>query len=281
MSTVRKGFLAAMGALGCLWLALAVACGGSAFTAARDDGGHGGDAGGDTSSGDVVTNDGPGDAEEAGCGHLFCDDFTEPLPFNFGRVVVDHGAVSRDMTTFHSPPASLLAATGAISNAGDKAEAFVQHGFTDNGLRFQLQVSYEVSSACFAGGNLDGVSLLGLVFLADRYGLALFALTGGTVLIEVAYDADGGVSNIAQHPLTTAVPLDSWQTVSLDARLGVPKAVDMTIDGTPALTAEHMSLAPATPMHPTLIVGPSVTNNQSLSQGCKVNVDDVFFDISP
>jgi hypothetical protein len=272
-----------MGALGFLWsaLALPVACGGNAFTAASDDGGHGGDSGGDTSSGDVVTNDAPSDAEDAGCGHLFCDDFTEPLPFNFSMVVVNHGAVSRDIKTFHSPPASLQASTGAIPNAGDKAEAFVQRGFTDNGLRFQLQVSYDVSSACFAGGNLDGASLLGLVFASDRYGLALFALTGGTVLIEVAYDVDGGVSSIAQHPLTTALPLDSWQTLSLDARLGVPKAVDITIDGTPALTGEHMGLAPAAPMHPTLVVGAAVTNTQSLSQGCTVNVDDVFFDISP
>jgi hypothetical protein len=173
-----------------------------------------------------------------------------------------------------------LAQTQAISQTGDQAQAQVRHTFMENGSRFTLEVSLNVNSACFAGGNLDGVSLLALYFPFDRYGLALYTLTGGTVLIEVAYDADGGVSMIAQHPLTRALPLDSWQTVNLDARLGVPKTVDISIGGTPALQG-MVTLAPVAPMHPAFFTGVGAMNKQSLSQGCKVNVDDVWFDIGP
>jgi hypothetical protein len=174
----------------------------------------------------------------------------------------------------------MLAMTPALPNPGDSSDALGLHDFPlAVGSSFRLQADLRVGSLCFANGDTDAVTVAGLIFPADRYGIAIAVSSGEASLLEVTYAGDGGVSNVQNHTFSIPVPLDQWETVTLDARLGVTKTVSVTVGATQDLRNEKMSLAPIAPQHPTLAIGATVKNDHKVSTGCKVLVDNVLFDL--
>ena len=120
-----------------------------------------------------------------------------------------------------------------------------------------------------------------LLFPDDNYELALGVTPSGVDLIEVTTDADGGVAKTQEQSLGAAGLLDSWQLWTLNVGGGIPKSLTLTVGSTTVISSRAgLNLAPASLLqHPTLFLGAQVKNDQGLSTGCKVHVDDVLFDV--
>jgi hypothetical protein len=221
--------------------------------------------------------------------HTFCEDFSEGIPGQLMSANTGGAALSLDTTNFPpgaDPPRSMLATTPNLPDMGDSAAAVAVLSFPDAlGVHDILQADFDVASSCFDHGDKDGVTVLALSFVEDRYLIALLVQSSGSELLEVTTGLDGGTSNAAVHPFTTGLPLDKWTIVNLDMNLSgastsVSDTATVKVNGLEVLEGEKLSLVPALGAHhPTLGLGANVKNDTGASGGCKVNVDDVFLDI--
>lgn len=222
--------------------------------------------------------------------HTFCEDFSEGVPGQLMSADTVGATLALDTTNFPSgthPPQSMLATTPSLPDMGDSAAAIGIVGFPDaDGAHDILQADFNVASACFDHGDKDGVTVLALSFVADRYLLAVVVQSDGSELIELPTGLDGGTSNAAVHPFSTGLPTDRWTVVNLDVNLGAGAAgasetATVKVNGLEVLAGVKLTLVPVLGAHhPTLGLGASVKNDLSASSGCKVNVDDVLLDIN-
>jgi hypothetical protein len=284
----RLGWLKAIAGLGLA--AGAAACGGDAFTTAKPDGGIAGvDA--------KVPEAGPGDAgtpapADAGAGwcatqsptHTFCEDFLRGVPGKLVGVTVGAMLVP-DPTDYESPPQSMAAVTPALAKKGDSATALATRDFSSaSGTQFTLASYFKVASSCFpTNGVFDPVSIAVVQFPQQDYGIVIDVTPSSVELVEVTLGADGG--QILGSPRVTtfnaANLLDTWQlwTLTIDGSL-TGKSVSLSVGGAAVIPA-HTALKAAALLlqHPTLYLGATIKNDQGLSAGCRVHVDDVLFDV--
>jgi hypothetical protein len=242
---------------------------------------------------DVVTtvDSGGGDAGALFCasqdgGHTFCEDFSDPpFPGKF-KAETNNGLVSEDTTILKSPPGSALAATLSQTGSAAVATAILSHAFTLGdgvGSHFTLSdwVRFDGTSECFPTG-MDGVSIAVVSFpnSPSHYTIEIVAFSTVVAIVESATPADGGAAVLTTHVVTfNALKLDEFDLWTVDIDLGAAKSATVTVNGTQG-TPQTLTGAPtglsADLVVPTLLVGASVTGG---SQGCKVNVDDILFDI--
>jgi hypothetical protein len=293
MSGARSGLLKAIAGLN---LAMAgAACGGSAFTTA------GADASASPTVDAKVAEGAPSDAAtappDAGAGwcatqaptHTFCEDFLHGVPGKFIGITAGNGMLMPDPKDYESLPQSMAAITPSLAKKDDSATALGTRDFTTvAGTQFALAAYFKIAKSCFpANGAVDPVSPIVLQFAEQDYGIAIDVIPSGVELVEVTVGADGG--QVAGSPkvsrLYAAANLfDSWQlwTLTIDGAL-VGKSATLSIGN--AIVISRMPLSPpisastALLQHPTLFLGATVKNDQALSPGCKVNVDDVLFDV--
>jgi hypothetical protein len=297
MASLKRAFLTTGTAVLSFVLSLlTAACGGDAFAVGGAEAGaagssSGGDSGSDRNEGAVA--DGEAGAPSSWCSrqgaHLFCEDFSEGVPGLLSPLLSGGGAVAQDSNSFPpsaEPPRSLVATTPALTDLAGSASALGIITFTTEGGHDVLQEELDVSSTCFAHGNKDGVSVIALSFPAARYDLAVVVQSSAAELVEVTLDVDGGTSSVAVHPFSTPLPLDRWLVLNLDANLGVAVAgtsntVTVKVNGLTVLANDKLTLVPlAGARHPTLGLGAAVKDSMSISSGCKVNVDEILFDVS-
>ena len=239
------------------------------------------------------------DAQEDWCqsqgSHLFCEDFSDGVPGLLAETDTAGAQLSLDTNQYPpraQPPRSMLATTPALASQGNSGSAIGSHAFTTDGIHPVLQAEFNVSSSCFAHGDKDGVTIASLTFPEDRYLLAIVVASNSSELVELSVGLDGGISNAAVHPFSSMIPTDRWTLVSLDVNLdvkvgggaaaGAADTATVKVDNSVAvLTDEKLTLVPVLgARHPTLSLGASVKNTENLSSGCKVNVDEILFDIS-
>jgi hypothetical protein len=234
---------------------------------------------------------GGGDAGALFCatqdaGHTFCEDFSDPpFPGKF-KAETNNGLVSEDTTTLKSPPGSALAATLSQTGSSATATAILSHDFmlADGvGSHFTLSdwVRFDSTSDCFPT-SMDGVSIAVVTFLnsPSHYTIEIVAFSTVVAIVESTTPADGGAAVLTTHVVTVGtLKLDEFDPWTVDVDLGAAKSATITVNGTQG-TAQTLTGAPtglaADLVVPTLLVGASVTGT---SQGCKVNVDDILFDI--
>jgi hypothetical protein len=285
---MRGGRLGSLLAVGGLGLAQGLTgCGGDAFTSSEPDGAagvvadaHGSDA--------VVIDAAPPDAGAGWCAtqattHTFCEDFLRGVPDKLVGITVGAMLVP-DTTDFESAPQSMAAVTPKLARKGDSATALATQSFSGSaGTQFTLTSYFKVASSCFpANGGFDPVSIAILQFPEENYALALDATPSGVELVEVTMGADGGILDSPRLTMfNTANLLDSWKLWTLTVSGSIPKTITLTVGGAtviPARTALNAKSALLL-QHPTLLLGAAVKNDQGLSDGCRVNVDDILFDV--
>jgi hypothetical protein len=281
-----RGQLGSLMAIAGLGLAgAATGCGGDAFTAgAEPDGAV------------VGTPDGaPGDAPiaapiDAGAGwcatqlaaHTFCEDFLHGVPDKLVGISAN-AMILADTTDYFSAPQSMAAITPKLTMKNDVATALATHDFsTTTGTQFTLDSYFKIASSCFPGnGSVDPVTVAVVQFPEANYGIALEVAPGGVTLLEIATGADGGITSSPQQKTFSANNLfDSWQVWTLTIDGGIPKFVTLTVGGATVIPQTPLKGAVTSLLqHPTLFLGASVKNDQNLSPGCKVNLDDILVDV--
>jgi hypothetical protein len=214
--------------------------------------------------------------------HQFCDDFdTLPLPSNFtDETMSGGGTLSYDTMIFRSAPNAFLATMPVpLSGAPASPKALLSKAFLRDGSRVVMQADFRIRAECVLGP--DYVVPVGLVF--SDYGLGLVGSATSGALVESTPAPDGGAMESLSHPLTMPLPVDTWFTLTLDAQLGAAHTVNVTVNGTPMLSAafNKTMLEPATaPEHPILVVGAEAyTVPGAATTGCTVHVDNVLMDI--
>jgi|HubBroStandDraft_6_1064221.scaffolds.fasta_scaffold456928_2 hypothetical protein len=273
-------------------------CGGDAFTSAGPDSGL------DTASigADARAPDGaPGDAAvdapmvpapDAGAGwcatqsaaHTFCEDFLHGVPDKLVGITANAMLVP-DTTDTVSAPQSMAAITPKLPAKGDSATALATRDFSGaTGTQFTLSSYFKIASSCFpSSGQVDPVSIALLDFPDASYGLALEIAPNAVALVELETGADGGITGSPEiTTLDTPDLFDNWQLWTLTIDGGLTKSVTLSVGGTTVTPARTMLKKPQTTLllqHPTLFLGAAVKNDQGLSPGCKVNVDDILFDV--
>ncbi len=287
MSGGRLGTALAIAGLGLA--SAAVGCG-AAFTSAAPDGGPiaaGAMPDGATSQVAVVV-DAAVDAGAGWCAtqtaaHTFCEDFLQSVPDKLDGISAN-AILEPDTTDFESAPQSMAAITPKLPNKGDSATALGTRSFPDaTGTQFTLATYFKIASSCFpASGQTDPVSIAILEFPDDNYGIAIAVAPNAVALVEVTTGPDGGITGSPQiTPVATPDNLfDSWQLWTLTVDGGIGKSVTLTVGGT-TLTPTRTVLKNSQSLvlqHPTILLGATVKNDQGLSPGCKVNVDDILFD---
>jgi hypothetical protein len=285
----RLGSLLAVGSLG--FAEALTGCGGDAFTSSEPVDGGAASAVSDANGPDVVRIDAAPPPVDAGAGwcatqtttHTFCEDFLRGVPDKLVGITVGAMLVP-DTTDFESAPQSMAAVTPSLPKKGDSATALATHDFSGSaGTQFALASYFKIASSCFpANGGFDPVSIAIVEFPEENYALAIDATPSGVELVEVTTGADGGVVDSPKLTMFNATNLlDSWQlwTLTIDGTL--PKSVALTVGGATVIPARTALDAKSTLLlqHPTLLVGAAVKNDQGLSNGCRVNVDDILFDV--
>ncbi len=291
---MRGGRLGSLLAVGSLGLAQALSgCGGDAFSTSERDGEVAG--GPDDAMAPPETGVPRADAAppvDAGAGwcatqattHTFCEDFFRGVPDKL--VGITAGAMLiPDTTDFVSPPQSMAAVTPSLPKKGDTATALATHDFSgDTGLQFTLASYFKITSSCFPGnGGFDPVSIAIVDFPGESYAVTLEATPSGVTLVEATVGADGGFSNPQLTTFDSTGLLDGWKLWTLTISSGIPKTVSLTVGTVTVISARALKNAPpvVSLQHPTLFLGATVKNDQGLSPGCRVNVDDVLFDVKP
>jgi hypothetical protein len=294
MSGGRFGSVFAVAAIAAA--AVATGCGGDAFTTAEPepDGATPPveaaipDAGGpDDVRADAEVDEAA--AVDAGAGwcatqpsHTFCEDFLHgvpdkltPAPLLNAVIVAESDAVS--------PPQSMAAITQKLPAKGESATALATEAFPlATGTDFTLASYFKIASSCFpASGQVDAVSIVALLFTEDNYEVAIDIAPSAVALVEIA-TADGGVTGSPMvQTFATGNLFDTWQLWTLTVSGGIPKTVSLTVGSTTVIPAKTALKGAQTILlqHPTIALGASVKNDQALSPGCKVNVDDIVFDV--
>jgi hypothetical protein len=288
MSGARPGLLKAIAGLG---LATAgAACGGSAFTTAGADASP--SAAVDAKVPDGAPHDAAAAPPDAGAGwcatqaptHTFCEDFLHGVPGKFIGITAGNGMLLADPNDYESPPQSMAAITPSLAKKADSATAFGTRDFTTvAGTQFTLATYFKVPKSCFpANGLPDPVSIIVLQFTEQNFGIIIDVIPNGVQLVEVTVGADGGQiagSPKVLGPYVSSNLFDDWQlwTLTIDGGL-VAKAASLSIGNATVIPRTPLSISAAVLQHPTLFLGATVKNDQALSPGCKVNVDDILFD---
>jgi hypothetical protein len=284
--------------LGCAagaWLAAvgvlaALAFGGTSCSPAFSVAAPGGDGGGappaadvgpppDSASSDAAA---PFCTPDASAAHTFCEDFSDPpFPGKF-KASTDNGVVAPDTALLKSPPESAQAVT--LGQDAGVATALLEHDFTvlqSLGAHFTLSdwVRFDSSSDCFPSST-EGVIIAAIAFpaSANHYSIEILALPTLVEIVETTAP-DGGAPVVVAHSVYVgALGLDQFYPWTVDLELGVAKTATVTVNGTPG-AAQALTSVPAATVElvsPSLLLGASVTGP---SKGCKVNVDDILFDI--
>ncbi len=275
------------------------ACGGDRFTSGEPEGGIVGDdarAAPDSAPADAAreptVDAAPPDAGAGWCAtqattHTFCEDFLHGVPDKL--VGIDANAMLvPDTSDFESAPQSMEAVTPKLGAKGDSATALGTRDFSSvAGTQFTLASYFKIASSCFPAngqtGQIDPVTIAVLEFPEASYGIAIEVAPGVVELVEVETGPDGGItSSPQQKTFNTANLFDAWQpwTITINGSL-VTKTISLTV-GTVTVIPAQTALKGATLnflQHPTLLLGASVKNDQGMSPGCKVNVDDILFDV--
>jgi hypothetical protein len=270
-------------------------CVGDAFTAARPDGGPvGTNAGVPEGAPADVAVDAPvvGAPPDAGAGwcatqsaeHSFCEDFLHGVPDKLIGITVGAMLVPDTADTV-SAPQSMEAITPKLLAKGDSATALATRDFSAaTGTQFTLSSYFKIASSCFpSSGQVDPVSIAILDFPEASYGVALEVAPNAVALVEIQTGADGGITGSPQiTTLDTPDLFDNWQLWTLTIDGGLAKSVTLTVGGTTVTPARTMLKKAETALvlqHPTLFLGAAVKNDQGLSPGCAVHVDDILFDV--
>jgi hypothetical protein len=283
-----------MASLGLLCaLSLAGSSCGPAFTAATGGGTDGGSTldVGLTSDGGAPVDSGASDAGPGFCAsqdaaHTLCEDFLDqPFPGQFDKVGTNNGTVAADMTILKSPPESALTVTPSQQGTSAVGSALITHDFTITqsvGQRFTLNdwVRFDSTSDCLSS-PAPGVAIAAIAFPNDasHYAIEVVALAGGADIIETV-SPDGGSMVLATHFVDLGpLALDTFLPWTVDIDLGLTKAATITVNGTQG-AMQSLNGPPtgaiADLTHPTLLLGALVTG---ASTGCKINTDDILFDI--
>jgi hypothetical protein len=285
MSGGRLGSLLAIA-----WVGSSVlpACGGAAFTTGGVSGVDAGPATQDAQP--VAASTDAATGSDAGAGwcatqsatHTFCEDFLHGVPDKLVGLSANAMLVP-DVIDFESAPQSMAAITPALPKKGDAAAALATHDFSGaTGTQFVLASYFKVASSCFPGnGGFDPVSIAILEFPEQGYGLAIDATPSGVALVEVTLGPDGGVTDTPQvTTFDSPALLDTWKLWTLTINGGIGKSITLTVGGAQVIPSRPLKNAPpiALLQHPALLLGASVKNDQGLSPGCRVNVDDILFD---
>ncbi len=290
--------------LGCAtgaWLAglatlAALAFGGSscgqAFTA-TSGGGSDGSAGGDVVALDVGAGEtSGGDAGLGFCAsqdaHTLCEDFsTGAFPDKFDKLGTTTGTVVADTVNTRSPPESARATTLAEQAAGSVASALIEHDFTladSIGSHFTLVdwVRFDSTTTCLSPGQSVIIAQIAFPRSTSHYEIDVVALADSAAIVEstnnpAAASADGGPA-LTTHAFTLgALTLDAFASWTVDINLGPAKSASVTVAGT---TGPPQDLTAATAndnfTEPSLVLGAAVAG---VSGGCRLNVDDILFDI--
>jgi hypothetical protein len=288
MSGGRLGSLLAVG-----WLGLAnsiVGCVGDAFTSGGTDAGSNPAADVSAAPGDAKSEVAPDAAAlDAGAGwcatqtaaHTFCEDFLHGVPDKLLGIIANAMLVP-DTADYVSLPQSMAAITPSLAHKGDSATALATHDFSGaTGTQFTLASYFKIAGSCFPGsGGFDPVTVILVQFSEQGYGVAIAATPSGVELIEITTGADGGITSTPQLTTFDAPGLlDSWKLWTLSISGGIPKSIALTVGSTSVIPTRALKNASTVLLqHPALFVGASVKNDQGLSPGCKVNVDDLLFD---
>jgi hypothetical protein len=154
------------------------------------------------------------------------------------------------------------------------------------GAHFRLKVDLRIDGSCFANGAYDPVTVLGVDYPTEQYGMTMYVTpatsAAGTVLSvgmqELTYDADGGAVFESGGGEFGFFPTDVWETYTLWA--DEPSVGGFSVSPAGIGVGGGIMGGPATPYHAASIrVGASVQNYHSRSSGCKVDIDNVLFDI--
>jgi hypothetical protein len=255
---------------------------GTADASVDDAGGGGGDAGGaggdDASVGFC--------ASVADAGHALCEDFSDlPFPGKFKLVGTNNGTVVLDQAVTRSAPGSALA-TLSGQDAGGVGTALITHQFVvadGVGTHFTLSdwVRFDSSSDCFPSAT-QGVAIAAIVFpnSTSHYAIDIVQLLDNVEIVESATPADGGAAVLTPHFVAVgALTENQFLPWTVDVTLGlVQKTAVITVNDTQGPT-QSLTGAPAAAQDystPTLLLGASITGQTT---GCKINVDDILFDI--
>lgn len=288
MSGARSGLLKAIAGLSLA--TTGAACGGSAFTTAGADASASATVDAKVPEGALDAATAPPDAGAGWCAtqaptHTFCEDFLHGVPGKFVGITAGNGLLVADPKDYESLPQSMAAITPSLLKKDDSATALGTHDFTTvAGSQFALAAYFKIAKSCFpANGAVDPVSPIVLQFPEQDYGIAIDVIPSGVELVEVTVGADGG--QVAGSPrvsrLYAAANLfDSWQlwTLTIDGGL-VGKAATLSIGSAIVISRMPLTISAAFLQHPTLFLGATVKNDEALSPGCKVNVDDILFDV--
>ncbi len=273
-------------------------CGGDAFTTAGPNSGLDagpidtdarvpvgapGDAAVDAPVGAPTADAGAGWCATQSAAHTFCEDFLHGVPDKLVGITANAMLVPDTADTV-SAPQSMAAITPNLPGKGDSATALATHDFSAaTGTQFTLSTYLKVASSCFpSNGQVDPVSIALLDFPDASYGLALEIAPNAVALVEFQTGADGGTGSPQITTLNTPNLFDNWQLWTLTIDGGLSKSVTLSVGGTtvtPSRTVLKKAQTTLLLQHPTLLLGAAVKNDQGLSPGCKVNVDDILFDV--
>jgi hypothetical protein len=276
------------------WVGLATAmpgCGGDAFSTAGAESGSSTGPDASAASGDAQSDAASSPdaaAPDAGAGwcatqattHTFCEDFLRGVPDKLVGLT-SNAMLLPDMADYESAPQSMAAVTLSLPLKGDSATALATHAFSGaTGTQFTLAAYFKVASSCFpANGGFDPVTVAALGFFDQGYEVAIAATPSGVELIEIMTGPDGGVTATPQFTTFDATGLlDSWKPWTVTINGGLVKSITLTVGGTPVIPSRTLKSATLTLQHPTLFLGATVRNDQGISPGCRVNVDDILFD---
>jgi hypothetical protein len=274
----------------CALVAVALGCG-EEFSMEADAGGEGGKVSTDAATGsegganDASAEAGTGWCATQGPDHTFCEDFSRSVPGKLSPLLAGGGSLTADTTDTVNAPQSMLATTPALAAKGDSASALGWRDFPGaNGTIYTLTTSFKIASSCFpTGGQADPVTILALSFPGTPYEIA-FAVTPGQVqLIEITAAADGGIGDIqvATFQAADSLLLDTWRPWTLNLNGGLIKGISLTIGSTPVIPVRGLNskMVPLFLQHPDVYFGATIKNDQGLSPGCKVHVDDILLDV--